>query len=228
MKMKFGAIVVDGRGKIGGHVASKNRSGAYLRTKVTPSNPQTAAQQAVRANMAANSAGYAALTEAQRDTFIASVNDFTKNNIFGDSVKLSGINIYTRLNNNLALIGAALISVAPVISAVPVSTLLSASIASGAATATIILDAAIPAGCKAVVRATQGMSAGRNFVKSEFRNIEILDPLAETPVDIKASYIAKFGELPAVGKKVFFEIFLIDIATGIAGQKTKISTIVAA
>jgi len=47
MKMKFGAIVVDGRGKIGGHVASKNRGGAYLRTKVTPSNPQTGYQAAV-------------------------------------------------------------------------------------------------------------------------------------------------------------------------------------
>ena len=30
MKMKWGALVVDGRGKIGGQVASKNRAGAYL------------------------------------------------------------------------------------------------------------------------------------------------------------------------------------------------------
>ena len=52
MKLKFGAIVTDGRGKIGGHVASKNRSGAYLRTKVTPSNPNTVAQVQVRSILA--------------------------------------------------------------------------------------------------------------------------------------------------------------------------------
>ena len=39
MKIKFGSEVVDGRGKIGGHVYSKNKGGAYKRTKVTPSNP---------------------------------------------------------------------------------------------------------------------------------------------------------------------------------------------
>jgi len=37
MKTLFGAIVVDGRGKLGGHVASKNRHGSYFRTKVSPS-----------------------------------------------------------------------------------------------------------------------------------------------------------------------------------------------
>ena len=36
MKTKFGAIIVAGSGKINGFVASKNRAGAYLRTKVTP------------------------------------------------------------------------------------------------------------------------------------------------------------------------------------------------
>ena len=39
--MKFGALVVDGRNKIGGQVASKNRAGAYLRNKVTPSKKRT-------------------------------------------------------------------------------------------------------------------------------------------------------------------------------------------
>jgi hypothetical protein len=51
MKMKFGAIVTEGRGKIGGHVASKNKSGAYLRTKVTPVNRQSVAQSNVLRGM---------------------------------------------------------------------------------------------------------------------------------------------------------------------------------
>jgi len=45
MKIKFGSIVVNGSGKLGGHVYSSNRGGNYVRTLATPSNPQTPAQQ---------------------------------------------------------------------------------------------------------------------------------------------------------------------------------------
>jgi hypothetical protein len=48
-KIKFGMMMTDARGKLGGHVFSKNRSGAYVRTKVTPVNGQTTAQTGVRA-----------------------------------------------------------------------------------------------------------------------------------------------------------------------------------
>jgi len=49
MKTLFGAIVVDGRGKLGGHVASKNRHGSYFRTKVSPSQPASQYSANVRA-----------------------------------------------------------------------------------------------------------------------------------------------------------------------------------
>src|SRR3546814_3353017 len=48
-KVKFGALMTDARGKLGGHVFSKNRAGSYLRTKVTPVNQQTSYQTSVRA-----------------------------------------------------------------------------------------------------------------------------------------------------------------------------------
>jgi hypothetical protein len=53
MKVLFGAIVVDGRGKIGGHVMSKNRAGAFMRTKVTPINRKSSFQTGVRSRLAA-------------------------------------------------------------------------------------------------------------------------------------------------------------------------------
>ena len=66
MKILWGALVVDGRRKIGGQVASKNRGGAYMRNKVTPVNPQTAAQTAIRNRLAGLSQAWRALTAAQR------------------------------------------------------------------------------------------------------------------------------------------------------------------
>ena len=101
MKAKFGAIVVDGRGKIGGHVASKNRSGSYFRTKVTPVNPQSARQSAVRATLSSFSASWRGLNQNRRDAWNSAVGSFTKTNVFGDTVTPTGKNLYTALNANL-------------------------------------------------------------------------------------------------------------------------------
>lgn len=93
MKTKFGAIIVDGRGKIGGHVASKNRGGAYLRTKVTPANAQTSAQNQVRNLFTSLTQGWRGLTQAQRDAWNAAVLDYSRTDIFGDIRNPSGINL---------------------------------------------------------------------------------------------------------------------------------------
>src|SRR5690606_18792227 len=105
MKMKWGALVVDGRNKIGGQVASKNRGGSYLRTKVTPANPQTVAQSIVRSIFTVLSQAWRTLTQAQRNAWNAAVTDWQRTDIFGDIKSPSGFTLYMRLNQNLSLIG---------------------------------------------------------------------------------------------------------------------------
>src|SRR4051812_170938 len=84
MKVKFGSLVVDGRGKIGGHVLSKNRGGAYMRTKVTPINPQTADQSTVRGTLTSLSQSWRALTQNQITAWNNAVQNFQSTDIFGD------------------------------------------------------------------------------------------------------------------------------------------------
>ena len=84
MKAKFGSIVVAGSGKIGGHVASRNRGGAYFRTKVTPVNPNTPAQAAVKSRLTTQAQAWRSLTAAQRAQWNAAVADFARTDIFGD------------------------------------------------------------------------------------------------------------------------------------------------
>ena len=78
MKLKFGAIVTDGRGKIGGHVMSKNRGGAYMRTKVTPSNPRSTAQTTVRSHLTTLSQGWRGLSATAIAAWNSAVSSFTK------------------------------------------------------------------------------------------------------------------------------------------------------
>src|SRR5690606_4703877 len=114
MKAKFGALVVAGSGQINGFVASRNRAGAYFRTKVTPVNPQTASQNAVRQRLTGNAQAWRGLSEAQRASWNAAVSGFARTDIFGDLKNPSGFNLFVRINNNLEAAGQSPLTAAPV------------------------------------------------------------------------------------------------------------------
>ena len=119
MKIKWGALVTEGRGKLGGHVASKNKSGAIMRTKVTPVNPQTSAQASARSRLGGNSQAWSALSEEQRRSWNALAQETSKTNIFGDQYFPSGKNLFTSVNNNLVMVGEAQVSDAPIFTELP-------------------------------------------------------------------------------------------------------------
>lgn len=228
MKAKFGAIVVDGRGKIGGHVASKNRSGSYFRTKVTPVNRNTSFQAAVRNRLASISQGWRSLTQAQITAWNAAVADFSKTNIFGDVVQPTGFNLYQALNNNLARIEGTPLVNPPTPAAVD-------DILIGALTATAD-DGAISlaytpgsGGSMVEIYATAPLSAGVSFVKSEFRLLGAFASDSAGPFVATTMYAEKFGAITgATGKKIFVKTVAINDETGQSGIAQQTSCIIAA
>jgi hypothetical protein len=220
MKMKFGAIVTDGRGKIGGHVASKNRGGAYLRTKVTPANGKTVAQNAVRAIFTTLAQAWRGLTEGQRQAWNAAVTNFSRTNIFGDLINPSGINLFQRLNNNLLSISEGMISEPPLPSEVGACVIQGISVVTSDDPFELTLSNAVPAGTNVKVFATAPMSAGKSFVKSEYRQICVLSPKPAVIVDIIDAYLEKFGSTGSAGQKIFVKILPINTTTGQAGAES--------
>lgn len=223
MKMQFGALVVDGRGKIGGHVASRNRSGAYLRTKVTPVNPQTLAQQMVRNRLTSLSQGWRSLTPAQRAAWDAAVSDYARTDIFGNLRNPTGKNLYLRVNANLLGVGEAAIST-------PVAPQGTSPVVAGTLTATDTptMTVALSGGdgtCKVQIWATAPQSAGKSFVKSEYRLIGNDDDNVASPLDIQALYSAKFGA-QAAGTKVFVKLVPVNTTSGEQGTGSASSAIV--
>lgn len=226
MKIKFGSLVVDGSGKIGGHVAARNRSGAYLRTKVTPVNLQSPAQTAVRNRLASLSTGFSALSASAIAAWNNAVDLYKSTNIFGDSVKPSGANLYQKLNNNLLRIGEAAITVPPAPVALPViETGVLAAAHAGAITVTftndpVVTDSVIE------VSATPAMSPGKNFVKSEFRLIGNMPAIAAHVTTLTTLYNAKFGAVGAAGQKVFVRLVQVSTVTGQQGIPVTYSAII--
>lgn len=213
MKIKFGAIVTDGRKKLGGHVFSKNRYGNYVRTNGIPTNPQTVFQQEQRARLSIFSEGWSGLTEAQRRGWNDAVDNFKRTDVFGDLKKPTGKNLYTRLNMELDLVGETPISVAPEqVDVGGISRISgSLSLAGEFALQGSVFGGALSEGYSLVVVATPPVTAGTNYVKNKFRVISAGDFGADelpSSIDFKQAYDQRFG-LPVVGQKIFFGAYVV-------------------
>jgi|694.fasta_scaffold36646_5 hypothetical protein len=113
MRVKYGSIVTDGSGKLGGHVASKGRSGSVIRTKVTGTNPRTPAQNSTRALLGSLAGSWKSLTDEQRQSFQESVSKFKSTDIFGDVHNPSGYTLYIKLNYHLLAAGLSINTTCP-------------------------------------------------------------------------------------------------------------------
>lgn len=228
MKMKWGALVVDGRGKIGGHVASKNRAGAYLRTKVTPVNPQTTFQSAVRSIFTALSQAWRALTQAQRNAWDSAVSNFTSTDIFGDIKTPTGKNLYLKLNANLDIVSVAAISSPPLPAGAGSVDSLSVVVDESASTAIVTFTPApVPANTAFILEATAQVSPGRSFLKNEYRILTVLDAAQASPFAAGALYETRFGNIVA-GLKIGFRLTPVNKTTGEKGTPLSYETIVVA
>lgn len=225
-KVLFTAVVADMRNKLNGSVFSKNRGGSYVRTKVTPVNPQTDAQQSVRGRFGAFAAAWRGLTEAERQSWIDAAPSFPVTDIFGSSKILSGSQLYSKLNLNLAQAGQTEITTAPTPADIPslIGLSLSATDTPGLTFDADLQD--VPAGFSAVVFATPNYGAGISFVKNKFRFITALAAAAAMdPANILAAYQAVFGN-PIAGQKISIRVFLVSNTTGQAGVPFSATAIV--
>lgn len=200
-------MMTDARGKLGGQVFSKNRAGAYVRTKVTPSNPRTADQMAGRGILGSLSASWSGLTDLQRRAWNNAVSDWERTDIFGDSRKPTGKNLFTGLNKEIEQSGGTRILVPPtkvvipeLAPLVPVIDVASDTLSLGITT--------VPVGFVLQVSATAPLSQGTSFVKDKLRVIGYAPAGAITPATLFNDYSDKFG-VPTAGSNVHIAVKLV-------------------
>lgn len=215
-KIKFGMMMTDARGKLGGQVFSKNRSGAYVRTKVTPSNPRTPDQMAGRGILGSLSASWSGLTDLQRRAWNNAVSDWEKTDIFGDSRKPTGKNLFTGLNKEIEQSGGTRILVPPAKIIIPELDPLTPVVEIAAAEVTLGIST-VPVGFVLQVSATASMSQGTSFVKDKLRVIGYQPAGAVNSTTVYSDYVDKFGA-PTVGANIHFAVKLVA-TTGQTGVR---------
>lgn len=229
MKVQYGAIIVDGRGKLGGHVGQRNTYGNFLRTKVTPVNKQSYSQQNHRSRVAELTRNWSVLTNSERNAWY----DFAINNpvtdVFGNTMTLSGFNMYVKVNLNLINIGEERVT-RPGLQPGIIQLIYNISLPPDRWPSSIIVfnwEGDIVATTKVAVFTTAPVSAGISSGGSAYRQIAILDSSATSPYSLTAQYKAKFGFVGFAGSKIFTKAIQIDIGSGLAYSPLIASNIVA-
>lgn len=224
-KIKFGMMMTDASGKLGGQVFSKNRGGSYVRTKVTPTNPQSTAQMSVRGIFASISSRWSSLTEAQRNSFNGFVSAYARTDIFGDLRNPSGKSLFQRLNQNLELSGQAQINSCTSPVEVPFANVVAVSGVVSTSDLEVSYNGDLT-GSKVVVWATPQMSQGTKFVKNQLRQLLVVAGADASEIDIYSAYVAKFG-IPVAGANITIGVRVIN-ANGQASPLETLKAVITA
>lgn len=113
--IKLGPTVGQISGSVGAITFSRNKGGAYIRTRSVPTNPGTQWQTQLRGYLAQLTAMWPTLTTAQRDGWEAYDENVLLPNPLGDQRKIGALAHYVRSNVSRLQASLARVDTAPVI-----------------------------------------------------------------------------------------------------------------
>ena len=114
MNIRFGALIADGRGSVGGMTVTRSKAGPIARTRISPINKRSLLQQNRRAALSTWASYWATtLTQLQRTGWDNWAAMSPTTNKLGDTIYVTGFNAFVRTNAMLQLIGEAVQAAAP-------------------------------------------------------------------------------------------------------------------
>jgi hypothetical protein len=218
MKVKFGSIIVAGRGTLGGHVYSENHYGPFARTKVTPANPQTGDQQAVRNRFETIQFAWRNLTNAERALWELATPDYPRTDFSGTVYFLTGYNLFISLNIPYYRQNGSIMTTPPV-KVIPTSDVNGTLTVDFGGTGLRFTYTVAPneANTQIYFFATRGLSSGITYVSTELRLIHIVSASGAAGVNLTATWNAKYGADPLTDEKIFVRIVPVNTTTGSYG-----------
>jgi hypothetical protein len=224
--IKFGAGISEMRGKEGGIIYSRNAFGSYIKTKVSPINPNSQNQQTQRGLMGNLAHAWSTLSAANKASWENLATQVTRTNRFGDQASYTGFSLFMRLNRNLSAVGVAMISTAPVVPTLPILTVGTFTATKTGSVLTLVFSPTTPGATMwVVVYLTNNIIGGRKFVKNYMRLVfKSLNPTT-SPLNLYSSWNTYFGVLPVSGSSIFAKAKIIDQTTGFDGVPVNASAV---
>lgn len=118
--VKYGGGIVQASGSIAGNTFARNRYGNYMRARTKPVNPQSARQVAARNRIAFLAEEWSdTLTAAQRLAWGAYAAAVAWTNKLGETINLTGFNMFCRSNACMLCCGGAVVAAGPTVLSLP-------------------------------------------------------------------------------------------------------------
>ena len=202
-------------------------AGAVVRRKVSPTQPRSSSQNSVRSNFAYLSKRWANdLTAADRAGWIALAVANPRTDVFGNTIVLTGLQLYQACNRALASIGQAYIDAPPATLSAETPGALTVVADTAGPTLTVEPATFNTAADGWVILAGPQQNPGRKFIGSALRQVKNGVTVLAAAQTFLTEYVAKFGSLIAA-RAIPVGMVYINKTTGALGIATTTIEVVA-
>lgn len=213
----FGGGITNVVGSHGGNTFARNKGGSYLKRKPHGTNPRSTQQLVARSRMNHVGKYYSfTLSDADRATWRAYAAANSVVNRLGNTVFLSGHQMFCRQSINLLQNGGSIVNTAPASAAVGTpSSIIIDALSGGGGHLHVTCGCAGLGGSDFVnIWVTPPLNPGRAFVSSQLRKFNG----ASTPnvlLNLTLAYTNLYGALPASpGQRIFVQFCVLNTVTG--------------
>lgn len=211
-------------GKLGLTVTFPSRNGLIRRAKVTPANPRTFSQLAVRSAFTASASAYDALTTAQQDAWSTAAANYQSRPTLGQSGPLTGFQLFQKLNAILRQMGQDPITEPSLRPQFAANVPQNLTITNTGGLIALKLTCPTTPGTNTVVRASAPQRSGVRRLPS-LRILGMCPTPAQGSADITSLYTVKFGQ-PQPGQRIF--VTVNQMTDGWQSAETSFSALVPA
>ena len=194
--------------------AAKMKSRKYIRNRGYGGAVRTSDQAKVKSVFKMLTTKWKTLTNEQILAWNKLALSQEGRSVLGTKAKLSGSNLFTRLNYWIVTLGGQPLVTPPEINSVEAPS--SATIVCQGDTFTFKLDQALAdnGGIFLVIEASEGQSNGVSRAHSKAAQIKMVEEPTAAAIDIRADYVAKNGAPSAAAPKIFFRYYYVNSSTG--------------
>lgn len=201
-------------GSAKGVTAAKTRGRKYIRNRGYGGSTRTAFQSSVKAVFKQLSQAWQGLTNAQILAWNAAANTAQGKSVLGTKAKISGANLFMRLNYWVVYCGGSIMANPPALSGVEAPAAATIVLSASAMTFTLADIPSDVTNLKLVICASKPQ--GNGITRAYGKASAFADPYTPvaTAIDIKSAYDNKCGAPTAGNPKVFSKYFYVNTATG--------------
>ena len=212
-------------GSAKGVTAAKVKSRKYIRNRGYGGSTRTSFQASVKAVFKQLSQAWKGLTNEQILAWNAAANSAEGRSVLGTKSKISGCNLFMRLNYWVVYCGGNIMTAVPTLAGVETPADATVSLTPSAFTLQLAEVPNDVTNLKLVVMASEPQGNGITRAYSKAAAFDSPATPVDTAISLKAKYDAKYGAPTAGAPKVFIKYFFVNSATGEKSGEKMVSTV---